>query len=105
MQMTIYFAEDDLYLIKRAEQEATATRHSLSAIVMTALESYLLENERLGEILVGLGCLKRADLNRALEVQKKRPGELLGAILMELKMVTPADLRLALAIQKEKTPA
>ena len=79
MQMTIYFAEDDLYLIKRAEQEATATRHSLSAIVMTALESYLLENEW--------------------------PGELLGAILIELKMITQADLRSALAIQKEKTPA
>ena len=53
--------------------------HSFSAIVLTALESYLLENEW--------------------------PGELLGAILIELKMITQADLRSALAIQKEKTPA
>ena len=43
MQLTVYFAEDDLYLIKRAEQEAVASRQSVSAILLTALENYFLE--------------------------------------------------------------
>ena len=104
MQMTIYYNDEDVYLIDKAKQEAMSLRLSLSGIILTALENYFLEDQKLGEVLVGMGRLKQANLKNALNEQKKRPQTPLGEILIELDMITPADLKRALAIQRERKP-
>ncbi len=58
---------------------------------------------RLGEILVVDGLLKEADLQRALEEQR-RSGKLLGRVLLELQLVAHADLLAALAKQQGIPP-
>jgi tRNA A-37 threonylcarbamoyl transferase component Bud32 len=54
---------------------------------------------RLGEILVADGLLKEADLQRALEEQR-RSGKLLGRVLLDMRLVAHADLLAALAKQQ-----
>jgi eukaryotic-like serine/threonine-protein kinase len=54
---------------------------------------------RLGEILVVDGLLKEADLQRALEEQR-RSGKLLGRVLLDMRLVAHADLLAALAKQQ-----
>lgn len=99
MQMTIYYTEEDQYLIDKVEQEAAANRKSKSAVILTALERYFEQNRRVGEILCDMGRLDHRQLQKALELQKKSVGRRLGEILLEAEMVRPADLNRALAIQ------
>jgi hypothetical protein len=57
-------------------------------------------NDRLGEILVKVGKLKREDLDKALVLSRKHIGlKKLGAILVENGMVTPKELFNALKTQ------
>lgn len=58
---------------------------------------------RLGEILVVDGLLKEADLQRALEEQR-RSGKLLGRVLLDMQLVAHADLLAALAKQQGISP-
>ncbi len=56
--------------------------------------------DRLGEILVKVGKLKREDLDRALVLSRKHLGlKKMGAILVENGMVTPKELFHALKTQ------
>ncbi len=54
---------------------------------------------RLGEILVGEGMITAADLQRALDEQR-RTGKLLGRVLIDMELVAHADLLTALAKQQ-----
>ncbi len=54
---------------------------------------------RLGEILVTEGLITQADLDRALDVQR-REGKLLGRVLLEMGLVGHADMLTALAKQQ-----
>ena len=57
-------------------------------------------NDRLGEILVKVGKLKRENLDKALVLHRKHLGlKKMGAILVENGMVTPKDLFNALKTQ------
>lgn len=57
-------------------------------------------SDRLGEILVKVGKLKREDLDKALVLNRKHLGlKKMGAILVENGMVTPKDLFNALKTQ------
>ena len=57
-------------------------------------------NDRLGEILVKVGKLKREDLDKALVLSKKHLGlKKIGAILVENGMVAPKELFNALKTQ------
>ena len=57
-------------------------------------------NDRLGEILVKLGKLKRETLDTALTLHRKHLGlKKMGAVLVENGMVTPKDLFTALKSQ------
>jgi hypothetical protein len=57
-------------------------------------------NDRLGEILVKVGKLKREDLDKALVLHQKQLGlKKMGAVLVEKGMVTPKDLFNALKTQ------
>lgn len=104
MQMTIYYTEDDQYLIDKIEQEADAHRKSKSAVILTALEYYLERNLRVGEILCDMGRLQPKQLQKALDLQKKQNGRMLGEILLAEEMVRNQDLNRALAIQGRITP-
>ncbi len=99
MQMTIYYTEDDQYLIDKIEEEAEAHRKSKSAVILTALEHYLERNRRVGEILCDMGRLQQKELQAALGMQKKAGGQKLGEILLAEDMVRVQDLNRALAIQ------
>lgn len=58
------------------------------------------ERDRLGEILIKAGKLRREDLNAALDMLKKSGGfKKLGALLVEQGLVSPKDLFAALKAQ------
>lgn len=99
MQMTIYYTKDDQYLIDKVEHEAAAHRKSKSAVILTALERYLEQHRRVGEILCDMGRLTPKQLQDALEKQKKQSGRKIGEILLAEDMVKPHDLNRALAVQ------
>jgi len=99
MQMTIYYTAEDQYLIDKVEEEAETHRKSKSAVILTALERYLEQNRRVGEILCDMGRLEPRQLQEALEKQKGQKGRKLGEILLAEDMVRSQDLNRALAIQ------
>jgi len=99
MQMTIYYTDEDQYLIDKVEEEAESQRKSKSAVILTALERYLEQNRRLGEILCDMGRIDQDQLYDALEAQKGQQERKLGEILLAKEMVRNADVKRALTIQ------
>src|SRR3990172_8588041 len=57
-----------------------------------------LRGRQLGRILIKMGCIRRAEVHQALEIQKERRGPI-GQILVELGHISEEDLNLALAAQ------
>jgi len=45
MQLTVYYAKDDEWLIEKLKAYAYAERKSVSAVVLTALQAYFEEGE------------------------------------------------------------
>ncbi len=58
-------------------------------------------DKRLGQILIRRGLLQPPDLEKALELQKERPGDKIGRILVDLGFVAQRDVLSALAEQME----
>ncbi|MEF8725921.1 MAG: hypothetical protein V5A83_03195 [Candidatus Bipolaricaulota bacterium] len=101
MQTTIYYKEDDSYLIDKVEEKSNTERKSKSAVILSILENYFEAEKRVGEILKDLGVLKREHLTEALENQKDgKKGKLLGEIMLEEGYVKEIDLDRALKIQR-----
>lgn len=100
MQLTIYYTEADLYLIKQVEAKAERERRSKSAVILSIIEEYFQRKKRLGEILCDLGKLSPDKLKQAIEIQKKEGGaRTLGEILLAKKWVSEHDLQRALMLQ------
>lgn len=100
MQTTIYYKEDDSYLIDKVEKKSNTERKSKSAVILSILENYFEAEKRIGEILKDLGVLKREHLREALENQKDgKKDKLLGEIMLEEGCVEEIDLDRALQIQ------
>ncbi|MFC2105367.1 hypothetical protein ACFLS0_01255 [Candidatus Bipolaricaulota bacterium] len=100
MQTTIYYNDEDAYLVKQADAKGRRERKSRSAVILSILEEFFESEKRLGEILVDLGVLSHANLSKGLELQKTRFAEkLLGDILLEEELVTPDSVERALIIQ------
>lgn len=100
MQATIYYSEEDAYLIRKVDEKGQRERKSRSAVILSILEEHFEREKRLGEILVDLGVLTHADLAKGLELQKTRFTEkLLGDILLEEELVAPDAVERALMIQ------
>ena len=101
MQVTLYFAEEDAYLIKLVDQVARRERKSRSAVVLSILEEYFEQGKRLGEILMDLKVLSRHQIEQALKIQKEeghaRP---IGQILVEQKWLDGSAVEKALRIQE-----
>ena len=100
MQTTIYFNNDDAYLISQLDAKGRRERKSRSAVLLSILEDYFESDKRLGDILLDIGVLSRADLSKGLELQKTAfTHKLLGDILLEEEYVTPEAVERALMIQ------
>lgn len=104
MQTTIYYSEDDQFIIDQVERKARNERKSKSAVILSILERYFESDKRIGRILRDLGQLSESELRQSLELQAKdKSDKLLGEILVDKDFIKEADLERALAIQG-KTP-
>jgi len=100
MQTTIYYSDEDEYLIKQVDTKGRRERKSRSAVILSVLEEYFEGEKRLGEILIDLGAVSHTDLSKALELQKTKFTEkLLGEILLEEELVDQGAVERALMIQ------
>jgi len=72
MQTTIYYNEEDAYLIKQVDSKSQRERKSRSSVILSVLEEYFESEKRLGEILVDLGVISHSELAKGLELQKTR---------------------------------
>ena len=100
MQTTIYYKEDDGYLIDKVEEKADRERKSKSAVILSVLEHYFEAEKRIGEILRDLGAVSPQDVEVALSKQEDgKVDKRLGEILMEEDKIREGDLDRALEIQ------
>lgn len=105
MQTTIYYNEDDSYLIKQVDGKSQRERKSRSSVILSVLEEYFESEKRLGEILVDLGVISHSELAKGLELQKTRfTDKLLGDILLDEELVPPEAVQRALVIQGRHRP-
>ena len=68
MQTTIYYNEEDSYLIRQVDAKSQRERKSRSSVILSILEEYLESQKRLGEILVDIGVLSHSELAKGLEL-------------------------------------
>jgi hypothetical protein len=100
MQVTLYYSEEDRYLLDLVDKLATQQRKSRSAVIMSILEEYFEREKRLGEILVDLGALDPRRVEEALKEQEAEGRRRrIGEILVEKGWIRPQDLERALVIQ------
>lgn len=100
MQVTLYFSEEDRYLIELVDEVARKERKSRSAVVLSILEQHFERDKRLGEILVDLRAISPREVEMALELQRKDgDGKRLGELLVEHGFVPPEEIERALLIQ------
>ncbi|MEW5826964.1 MAG: hypothetical protein AB1778_09065 [Candidatus Bipolaricaulota bacterium] len=105
MQTTIYYSDEDAYLIKQVDAKGKRERKSRSSVILSILEQHFECEKRLGEILIDLGVLTHADLARGLRLQEtKFSKKLLGDILLEEEIVPAEALERALLIQGRQRP-
>ncbi|MGB2982622.1 MAG: hypothetical protein WBC63_02040 [Candidatus Bipolaricaulia bacterium] len=101
MQVTMYFSDEDTYLLRLIDEESRRERKSRSAVLLSVVEEHFERGRRLGEILVDLGVLSEANLARALELQKGSFNEkLLGEVLMIEHDIDEDAIQRALKIQR-----
>jgi len=107
VQVTMYFGEEDRYLIELVDRKARQERKSRSAVVLSILEEHFEREKRIGEVLVDLGAVTPRQVEEALELQNRAKGaRLLGEILLERGFVDERALTRALTIQARfKAPA
>lgn len=107
MQVTIYYSDEDEYLIDLVDEEARRERKSRSAVILSILEEHFERDRRIGEILVDLGQVTPQEVEEALEVQRTMNGNRpLGEILVDKGLVDDEAVKRALTIQARfKAPA
>ena len=100
MQVTIYYSDEDQYVVGLIDQQAHRERKSRSVVILSILEEHFERNKKLCEILVDLGAISRRAVEKGLELQKNTFTEkLLGEILVEEEVVEKEAVERALTIQ------
>lgn len=99
MQVTFYFRDEDMYLVRMLDELARRQRRSRSAVLLSILEEYFQRGKRLGEILVDIGGATPEDIEQGLKIQRKVGGRPLGEILVEKGIASSEDVEHALTIQ------
>jgi len=102
MQTTIYYKQEDDYLIEKVEKKAKRERKSKSAVILSILEEYFEAEQRVGEILSDLGAISSDEVEEALAKQKEEGDKKIGEIMVENDYVREVDLDRALEIQGER---
>lgn len=101
MQATLYYSEEDLYLLRLVDERAQRERKSRSAVIMAILEEYFEEGKKLGEILVDMGIVTEKQVEEALEQQRNSGGtKRIGEILVEKGWIREEQVRQALLVQE-----
>ncbi len=101
MQTTIYYKDEDEYLIDKVEEKANRERKSKSAVILSILEEYFEAERRIGEILNDMGAVSADKIKDALEAQEQEKDKKLGEILVENDQVREVDLDRALQVQQK----
>jgi hypothetical protein len=100
MQVTLYYNEEDHYLLELVDREAQQERKSRSAVIMSILEEHFERGKKIGEILVDMGRVSPRDVEQALEYQQADGGSRpLGEILVDKGLVNEDVVRRALIVQ------
>jgi len=100
MQTTIYYKEEDRYLMDKLEKKSSRERKSKSAIILSILENYFESDQKVGSVLKDLDAVESSHLSTALKEQTNREdNKRIGEILLEKGQVREVDLDRALAIQ------
>ncbi len=100
MQVTLYYNDEDQYLLELVDSRAERERKSRSAVIMSILEEYFERGKRLGEILVDMRAVSPQDVHEALKEQKAGDGSRkVGEILVEKGFVPDEMVRRALVVQ------
>ncbi|MBS3736558.1 hypothetical protein KGY72_05260 [Candidatus Bipolaricaulota bacterium] len=100
MQTTIYYREEDQYLIDKLEKKANRERKSKSSCLLSIVEEYFEAENRVGEILTDMGALTKGKLEDGLDKQSnKKNGKKIGDILVEEDYIRGVDLDRALQVQ------
>lgn len=100
MQTTIYYRDEDKYLIEKVEKKANRERKSKSAVILSILEDYFEAERKIGEILNDLGAVDEDKIEEALSLQENGTEKRIGEILVENDYVREVDLDRALQIQE-----
>lgn len=101
MQTTIYYKDEDEYLIDKVEEKANRERKSKSAVILSILEEYFEAERRVGEILNDMGAVSTDEIKDALEAQEQEKDKRIGEILVENDYVREVDLDRALQVQQQ----
>ena len=99
MQTTIYYREEDDFLIEKVEEKANRERKSKSAVILSILEEYFEAERRVGEILEDMGAVSPEEIDEALEEQEESSDKKIGEIMVENDYVREVDLDRALQVQ------
>jgi len=100
VQVTLYYNDEDQYLLGMVDGLAERERKSRSAVIMSILEEHFERGKKLGEILVDMGVVEAREVEEALEEQKSANGSrLLGEILVKKGAVRDAAVKRALVVQ------
>ncbi len=99
MQVTLYYGEEDQYLLKLVDHQAERTRRSRSAVIMAILEEHFERNHRLGEILMDMGLATPQEVDRALNKQRDGWKQPIGEILAQEGVLSDRAVHRALLVQ------
>jgi hypothetical protein len=100
VQVTLYYNEEDQYLLELVDALAERERKSRSAVIMSILEGHFERGKRLGEILVDMRAVTPEDVAAALAEQKAGNGpRRIGEILVEKGLVRDVTVKRALVVQ------
>ena len=100
MQMSIYYKEEDRYLLSQVARLAERNRRSKSATILAILEDYFESDRLLGQILKEMGIIDNEELNKAIAEQTNGNGDRnLGEIMLEKGFINESQLERALQLQ------
>lgn len=101
MQMTIYYNDEDRYLVDQVDKMANRDRKSRSAVILTILEAFFERNKPIGQILQDQGLISSDDVEQILHLQKNEDANRkFGELATERGYVSLRHIQRALSIQE-----
>lgn len=99
--MTIYYNEEDRYLVDLVDEMANRDRKSRSAVILTVLEAFFERNKPIGQILLDQGLMTAEDVDQILQSQQgDGKNRKFGELATERGLVSLRHVQRALSIQE-----